>query len=207
MSGGASGTDGPLNLIVFGRQGAGKGTQCQRLAAHYGIPHVSTGDMLRAAASAGTEIGRRAAEIMERGDLVPDDVMLGVVAERLTQSDAQPGVLLDGFPRTEEQARALDDVLDSGGVSAVVNLEVPESVAFERMIARGRSDDTADAIRRRLQLYASQTAPLLRYYAERDLVVVVDGVGDVDAISERLVSAIDAHVVRNGSDDEPVGPA
>ena len=168
-----------------GRQGAGKGTQCALLAAHYGIPHVSTGDMLRAAATAGTELGQRAAEIMERGELVPDDVMLGVVRERLDQDDAGAGVLLDGFPRTEEQARALEDVLAPAGLTAVVNLEVPESVAFERMLARGRADDTGDAIRRRLHLYDSETAPLLRYYADRGLVVRVDGVGGVDDISSR----------------------
>ena len=184
----------PRHLVIFGRQGAGKGTQAAFLAQHYGIAHVSTGDMLRAAAEAGTAFGRRAAEIMARGDLVPDDVMLGIIGDRLAQDDAAAGVLFDGFPRTEEQAEGLDDLLGEPGLAAVVNLEVPEEIAFERMLARGRDDDTPEAIRRRLDLYREQTAPLLAYYAPRGLVLDVDGVGGVEAIAARLVAAIDARL-------------
>jgi adenylate kinase len=182
----------PLRLLMFGRQGAGKGTQAALLAEHYGIPHVSTGDMLRAAAEGGTAFGRKAAEIMARGDLVPDDVMLGIIDDRLGEADAEAGVLLDGFPRTEDQAEGLDELLGDDGLTAVVNLEVPEEIAFERMLSRGRADDTPDAIRRRLELYEAQTAPLLAFYDRRDLVLRVDGVGDVEEIAERLVAAIDA---------------
>ena len=125
-----------LRLIVFGRQGAGKGTQSSRLADRYGIPHISTGDMLRAAAASGSEFGQRVKQIMEAGQLVPDDVMEGVVAERLAQPDAGAGFILDGYPRTPGQAEYLQRLLNPGGVSLAINLEVPEEVVIERITGR-----------------------------------------------------------------------
>ena len=164
-------------LIVFGRQGAGKGTQCVRLADHYGIPHISTGDMLREAVAEGTELGLKAKGLMDAGDLVPDDVMEGIVVERLAKPDAEPGWLLDGYPRTLGQVEAMQRNLGEAFVDLAVNLDVPVDVVTERMVARGRADDTEEAIRRRLELYEQQTAPLLGWFGERDRLVEVDGVG------------------------------
>jgi adenylate kinase len=182
-----------LRLVLLGRQGAGKGTQAVRLAEHYGAPHISTGDMLRSAVAEGTDFGRKAAEIMGRGDLVPDDVMVGVVDERLAKDDARTnGFLLDGFPRTVAQAEALDQLTAPEGLHAVVNIDVPLDEVRARMQARGRDDDTDDAIDRRLELYESETEPLIDYYEAKGLMVVVDGLGTMDEIFERLVAAIDA---------------
>lgn len=181
----------PVRLVVFGRQGAGKGTQCLRLSERYGVPHVSTGDMLRAAVEAGTPFGMKAKAIMDAGELVPDDVMVGIVDERLGQPDAEPGFLLDGFPRTGDQADALDRLLGERKLLAALNIEVPEEVVIERMLARGRPDDTEDAIRRRLELYVEQTAPLLDHYRGLGLLVEIDGVGTEDEVAGRLRSAIE----------------
>jgi len=182
----------PLRLVLLGRQGAGKGTQGIRLAEHYGAAHVSTGDMLRAAVAEGTEFGRRAGEIMDRGDLVPDDVMVGVVQERLAKDDARTaGFLLDGFPRTVVQAEALDDLLAPDGLTAVVNIDVPLDEVRARMRSRGRADDTDEAIERRLSHYEEQTAPLIAYYETGSLLVAVHGLGTMDEVFERLVAAID----------------
>jgi adenylate kinase len=214
-------TDG-VRLIVFGRQGAGKGTQAARLAERYGVPHISTGDMLRLAAQEGTEFGRKAKEFMDAGQLLPDDVMLGVVSERLARPDAAPGWLLDGFPRTPGQAQDLWDLVGDGGIDLAVDLDVPEDVVLERIVARRvcsgcgttysihldesartgrcvkcggevtqRADDTEDAVRTRLAAYASQTEPLLAWYAERGLLATVDGVGDPDEINAELARVID----------------
>jgi adenylate kinase len=179
-------------LIVFGRQGAGKGTQCVRLADHYGIPHISTGDMLRAAAEDGTELGLKAKILMDAGDLVPDDVMEGIVVERLAKPDAQPGWLLDGYPRTLGQVEAMGRNLGEPFVDLAVNLDVPVEIVTERMLSRGREDDTEDAIRRRLELYQEQTAPLLAHFDGQGRLVEVDGVGTEDEVFERLVKVIDA---------------
>lgn len=180
-----------VRLVIFGRQGAGKGTQCARLSERYGVPHISTGDMLRAAVEAGTPFGVKAKAIMDAGDLVPDDVMVGIVDERLGQPDAEAGFLLDGFPRTGDQAEALDRLLGERELVAAINLEVAEEVVIERMLARGRQDDTEEAIRRRLDLYLEQTAPLLELYRSHGLLVEVDGVGTEDEVAERLFGAID----------------
>jgi len=179
-------------LIVFGRQGAGKGTQCVRLADHYGIPHISTGDMLREAVAEGTELGLRAKGLMDAGDLVPDDVMEGIVVERLAKPDAEPGWLLDGYPRTLGQVEAMQRNLGEAFVDLAVNLDVPVEVVTERMVARGRADDTEEAIRRRLELYEEQTAPLLSWFGQRDRLVEIDGVGTEDDVFERLIKVIDA---------------
>ena len=212
-----------LRLIIFGRQGAGKGTQCVRLAAHFGIPHISTGDMLRASAASGSEFGQRVKAIMDGGGLVSDEVMEGVVAERLAAPDAADGFLLDGYPRTPGQAAFLDDLLSPLGVSLAIKLEVPESVVFDRITKRRvcercgttysvgepsaesnvcakcggavhqRGDDSPDSVRKRLALYESQTQPLLAWFSERGILVTVDGVGEPDQIASSLVQVIVQH--------------
>jgi adenylate kinase len=183
----------PIRLVILGRQGSGKGTQCARLVDHYGAVHISTGDMLRAAVSEGTELGLRARAIMDAGELVSDEIMNGIVAERLAKADVQRnGVLLDGFPRTPAQADALEAILGPGGLDAAVNLDVPVEVVKERMASRGRVDDTPEAIDRRLDLYEKQTAPLIDWFQSRGLLVVVDGLGTEEQVFGRLVRAIDA---------------
>lgn len=179
----------PARLVILGRQGSGKGTQCAKLVDHYGIPHISTGDMLREAVAEGTEFGLQAKAIMDRGDLVSDDIIVGVVEERLAKPDAAAGYLLDGFPRTVGQAEALAGI---AAPTAVVNLDVPESLVMERMLLRGRADDTEEAIRRRLDLYEEQTAPLVAYYDGLAILVTVDGVGEIDEVFARVTKAVDA---------------
>ncbi|MDY7100781.1 MAG: adenylate kinase [Actinomycetota bacterium] len=182
----------PVRLVVLGRQGAGKGTQCARLAEHYGALHISTGDMLRAAVAEGTEFGRKANEFMSAGELVPDDVMLGVVTDRLAKPDAvERGFLLDGYPRNVSQAEALDGMVGSDGIDRVIDIDVPLEVVLERIKGRGREDDTEDAVRRRLELYESQTRPLTAFYDERNKLATVDGVGSEDEVFERLCKVID----------------
>jgi adenylate kinase len=206
-----------IRLVIFGRQGAGKGTQSVRLAAHYGPPHISTGDMLREAVAAGTPVGLEAKGYMDAGSLLPDEVMLGVVAERLAQADVrQRGFLLDGFPRTIPQAEAL---LETSPVDLAIDLEVPEAVVLERMSSRRvcascgaitsavasacpscggqlvqRDDDRPDAIQRRLSAYKEQTVPTIEWFGERGLLLTVDGLGTPDEVAARLVAAIDARL-------------
>ncbi len=183
----------PLRLVILGRQGSGKGTQCARLVAHYGTVHVSTGDMLRAAITEGTQLGERADAVMKAGNLVSDDIINGIVGERLGQDDILArGVLLDGFPRTPNQADRLEEIIGEGGLDLAINLEVPVSVVKSRMVLRGRGDDTTEAIERRLALYVKETAPLLEWFAARGLLVEVDGLGSEEEVFDRLVSAIDA---------------
>lgn len=181
----------PHRLVVLGRQGSGKGTQCAQLVDHYGIPHISTGDMLREAVAEGTEFGLQAKAIMDRGDLVSDDIIVGVVEERLAKPDAAAGYLLDGFPRTVGQAEALAAI---AAPTVVVNIDVPEELVLERMLLRGRADDTEEAIRRRLDLYEEQTAPLVAYYDGLGILVTVDGVGEIDEVFARVTKAVDAAV-------------
>jgi adenylate kinase len=183
----------PLRLVIFGRQGAGKGTQCVRLVDRYGIAHISTGDMLRDAVAAGTELGLKAKAVMDAGDLVGDDIMNGIVRERLAQDDAaERGFVLDGYPRTTGQAQSLVELLGDAGLHAAIDLDVPLDVVTERMKGRGRADDTDDAIARRLALYEQETRPVLEWFDQRDLLVTVDGVGDEAEVSERLFAAVDA---------------
>ena len=183
----------PLRLVIFGRQGAGKGTQCIRLVERYGIVHISTGDMLRGAVAAGTEMGLKAKAVMDAGELVGDDIINGIVRERLAQPDAaEHGFVLDGYPRTENQAEALVDILGEDRLHGAVDLEVPLDVVTERMKARARADDTDDAIARRLELYERETRPVLTWFDDRDLLVRVDGVGSEDEVSARLFDAVDA---------------
>ncbi len=183
----------PKFLIIVGRQGSGKGTQCQRLVDGFGLVHVSTGDMLRAAVEEGSEFGRRAKEVMDAGHLVSDEIINGIVAERLAKSDVQTsGVLLDGVPRTLAQAEAIDEILADldAAVDGVINLEVPIEEVTARMLARGREDDTDEAIAQRLALYEEQTEPLLEFYDARDLVHVIDGLGSEDEVFERISQVV-----------------
>ncbi|MDE3065458.1 MAG: adenylate kinase [Acidobacteriota bacterium] len=212
----------PLILVVLGKQGAGKGTQCDRLAALYGIPHVSTGDMLRAAVKAGTALGREVAAVLEAGALVGDDLVIRLVEERFAEPDALRGALLDGFPRNLAQARALDELLGEGGVRLCVNLDVPIERATQRLSARRvcqdcgtiyrdtdpsavsgvcakcgghvvqRADDQPEAIRRRLETYERDTAPLLDFYRERGVLVTVDGDRGPDEVTASIEEAIGA---------------
>ncbi|MFV0259145.1 MAG: adenylate kinase [Acidimicrobiales bacterium] len=182
-----------MRLVIFGRQGAGKGTQCQNLVERYGVIHISTGDMLRAERAAGTELGERAGEIMDAGGLVGDDIMIPVAASRLAEDDVQAaGFVLDGFPRTIEQAEGLLDALGSDPLHAVVDLEVPTDEVMTRMKARARADDTDDAIVQRLALYEKQTRPVLNFFADRGLMRVVDGLGTETQVRDRLFTAVDA---------------
>ena len=186
-----------VHLVILGRQGSGKGTQAARLVEAYSPIHVSTGDMLRAAVADGTELGRRAGVLMDAGDLVGDDLINGIVAERLAQPDvAEHGFLLDGYPRTPDQAAAMEGFLAEAGTTldGAVNLEVPVDEVTARMLARGRADDTEEAIRRRLDLYEAETAPLLAWFADRGLLDVVDGIGDEDVVFGRLSTVIDARL-------------
>ena len=179
-------------LVILGKQGAGKGTQCAMLVEHYAIPHVSTGDMLRAAVTEGTELGLQAKAVMDAGDLVSDELILGIVRERLARPDAEAGFLLDGFPRTEAQADGLFVLLAPDTIDLAVNIDVPDDVVTGRMMERGRADDTPEAIARRLELYAAETAPLLDYFGSRGRLVTVDGLGTEAEVQQRIVQAIDA---------------
>ena len=210
-------------LVLLGRQGAGKGTQCVRLSRHYVVPHISTGDILRSAVREGTEFGKKAKAIMEAGDLVPDDIIVGIVDERLDRDDTRSrGFILDGFPRTVAQAAALLEITSPRGIDLVVNLEVPREAVLARLAGRRvcadcganysreqppkyatrcdvcggdviqREDDTDEAINRRLDVYEEQTAPLIAWFEERDMLVSVDGLGDPDEVSANLIRVIDA---------------
>jgi adenylate kinase len=183
----------PVRLVIFGRQGSGKGTQCARLVEAFGPVHISTGDMLRAAVAEGTEFGRRAQEVMDAGDLVSDEIINGIVAERLALPDVvQNGFLLDGFPRTPAQATALNALLEEAETSLdlAINLDVSIEVVTERMVARGRADDSPEGIAQRLSLYEQETAPLFSLFADQGILKIVDGDGTEDEVAARL-----AHVV------------
>jgi adenylate kinase len=211
-----------VRLVMLGRQGAGKGTQCTRLSRHYVVPHISTGEMLRAAVKEGTELGRKAAEIMNDGGLVPDDVMIGIVDERLDHDDTtRRGYILDGFPRTVPQAKALADITDSRPLDLVIDLDVPKEVVLQRLAGRRvcadcgsnysvakpprydcvcddcggeveqREDDTPAAIEKRLAEYERETAPLIDWYRDMRLLEVVDGQGSAHEVTQRLFTAVD----------------
>jgi adenylate kinase len=215
-------------LIILGKQGAGKGTQCVRLSRHYVVPHISTGDMFRAAVKSRSDLGEKAKEYMDAGELVPDEVVMGLVAERFGLDDTKArGFVLDGFPRTVHQAKGLAELLAPDEIDLVVNLEVPTEVVLRRLASRRvcidcganysvdrpprlnwtcdicggevvqREDDTEGAIRRRLDLYERETRPLVDWYAERDLLSELDGVGDPDEITADLVRVVDQRREQN----------
>ena len=181
-----------LNLVLLGPPGAGKGTQAERLVEDFGLPYYSTGIILREAVAEESELGREAKRYMDAGELVPDTVTVEMVRARLTEDDAVKGFLLDGFPRTISQAESLGEIRADRGeaIDAVVELQVPEDELVARLLARGRSDDTEDVIRRRLQVYRDETSPLLAFYREK--LVSVDATGSVEEITDRVTDVLRA---------------
>jgi adenylate kinase len=209
-------------LVILGKQGAGKGTQCVRLSRHFVVPHISTGDMFRAAVRSGTDFGLQARDYMDAGELIPDSVVIGMVEERLSRDDtANRGFVLDGFPRTVHQAKRLTEILTPRGVDMVIDLEVDTESVLRRLASRRvcsdcganysldnppkfnwtcdicggeviqREDDTEAAIRRRLELYERETAPLIAWYTAQELLLAVDGLGTADQVASRLINLID----------------
>ncbi|MEN6544364.1 adenylate kinase [Parvibaculum sp.] len=188
-----------MKLILLGPPGAGKGTQAQRLQETYGLVQLSTGDMLRAAVKAGTEVGKKAEAIMARGDLVPDEVVVGIISDRIDQPDARKGYILDGFPRNVAQAEALDKMLESKGtkLDAVVELEVDDKILLGRIETRAaqtaggpRADDNAEALAKRLKVYHEQTAPLVAYYKQKGTLRGVDGMKDIDEVTRQIEAVL-----------------
>jgi len=181
-----------MRIVFIGPPGAGKGTQAERLAEKYRIAHLSTGDMLRAARDARTEVGCEADKYMSAGQLVPDAIIIRIIQARLEEPDCQRGYLLDGFPRTITQAEALDEMLAQRGtpLDVVLELDVPEDELFNRLAGRGRTDDTPEVIRQRLVAYREQTQPLLDYYGERGLLKTIDGLGTIEEIFERATAVL-----------------
>jgi len=185
-----------MRLILLGPPGAGKGTQAAFIKERFGIAQISTGDMLRAAVAAGSELGRRAQAVMDRGELVSDDVVIGVAEERLMQEDARRGFVLDGFPRTLAQAEALDGILDR--LATPIEICLVLAIGAEDLVARllkragieGRSDDNEETIRKRLRVYREQTEPLVAYYRARSLLREVDGAGSMDEVEKRIGEAL-----------------
>jgi adenylate kinase len=187
-----------MRLLIVGPPGAGKGTQASRLAAHYGIPAISTGDIFRSNIADQTPLGIRVKAIVDSGGYVPDEVTNDLVRDRLDQPDADQGFLLDGYPRTQAQVEELDDMLGAHQheLDHVVELAVDTDIVVQRLLERaakdGRSDDTEDVIRKRLDIYVAETAPLVDFYDQRGLLVRVDGLGSVDEVADRIVVALDA---------------
>jgi adenylate kinase len=191
-----------LNILLLGPQGSGKGTQARRISAEYGIPHVATGDMLREAIAAGTELGRKVKPILARGDLVPDEDMISLIRERLSRDDTAEGFVLDGFPRTMAQAEALDVVLREIGreLTIVFELQLPEEVCFERLLRRarleGRVDDTPEVVRRRLELYHRETEPLIEHYRATGKLVGIHADRPIPEVFAEIQEALDHLSVR-----------
>ena len=178
-------------IVLLGKQGSGKGTQGERLAGRFGMQHLSTGQLFRDSADAGVSAGLEAKAFMDRGELVPDDLVVAVVEERFQNPrEVEPGFVLDGFPRTRQQALELDRILGVRPLDVVIDLDVPTEVAVERMRARGREDDTEESIRRRLSLYDSETKPLVDFYRERSLLATIDGLGTEDEVEAAMVAAV-----------------
>ena len=204
-----------MRLILLGPPGAGKGTQAQRLVAKHGLVQLSTGDMLREAVKAGTPVGLRAKEVMERGELVPDDLVVAIVADRIEKADARNGFILDGFPRTVPQAHAFDRILKEKGLEldAVIELKVDEGVLLERIEkrvaetkARGetlRSDDNPDVLRRRLLAYRDRTAPLATYYRLQNVLRPVDGMAPIADVSRAIDRVLRAPPAKSAPGAEP----
>mgnify|MGYP000665082657 CR=1 FL=1 len=190
-------------LLLIGAPGAGKGTQAVKLAEAFGIPAISTGDIFRHNVKNETELGKLAKSFMDRGEYVPDSVTNDLVRDRLSHEDAKPGFLLDGYPRTADQVVELDSMLNDQetGLDAVVLLTADTDEVVRRLLNRaleqGRADDTEDVIRRRLEVYEEQTAPLIAVYAARDLVVTVDGLGAVDDVTSRILAALSARGINS----------
>ncbi len=186
-----------MNILLLGPQGAGKGTQAKRIAAEYGLPHIATGDMLREAIAAGTELGERVKPIYDRGGLVPDELIIDLIRERLAQSDAAQGFVLDGFPRTMMQADALDAMLREIGreLDVVFALQLSDEIALERLLGRARnerrSDDMPDAIRARLATYREKTEPLVEHYRTKGKLVSIHGDRSINEVFAEIQAALE----------------
>jgi adenylate kinase len=190
-----------VNILLLGPQGSGKGTQAKRISESYGIPHIASGDMLRAAMAAETELGRRVKPIYDRGDLVPDELMIELIRERLGQDDTENGFALDGFPRTLPQAEALDPMLREIGkeLTVVFVLQLPDGVCIERLTKRaqleGRVDDTPEAIAKRLEIYRRETEPLIEWYRIRSNVVTIHADRSVNEVFAEIQQALEQAAV------------
>ncbi|MDX1716856.1 MAG: adenylate kinase [Anderseniella sp.] len=189
-----------MNIILLGPPGAGKGTQAQRIEDAKGMKQLSTGDMLRAAVAAGTPVGLKAKDIMARGELVPDEVVVGIISDRVEDADCANGFILDGFPRNVAQAEALDVMLKDKGktLDAVVQLEVDDAILLSRIEKRAseteggpRADDNADALKKRLDVYHAQTAPLIEYYSAKGNLRSVDGMADMDDVTRQIMEVLE----------------
>ena len=188
-----------MNIILLGPPGAGKGTQAQRIEAGMHMKQLSTGDMLRAAVATGTPVGLKAKDIMARGELVPDDVVVGIISDRIEDSDCAGGFILDGFPRNVSQAEALDTMLADKGLEldAVVELQVNDGILINRIEKRAaeteggpRADDNAEALKKRLDVYHAQTAPLIEYYATKGTLRSVDGMAEMDEVTRQIMEVL-----------------
>ena len=185
-----------MRLLLLGAPGSGKGTQAARLKDSLGVPHISTGDLLRAEVAAGSKLGLEAKEVMARGELVSDAILLGMLEDRISRADTAEGFILDGYPRNLAQADALDKLLARIGqpMDFAVQLEVPAELLVERIAGRakaeGRADDNPESVRMRLQVYESQTAPVIGFYRQHGQLTVVDGVGELDEVFTRIIEAI-----------------
>ena len=180
-----------MRLLFVGPPGAGKGTQAALVASRLGVPHISTGEMFRQQVATGTALGRQVQALMELGAYVPDELTVAMLAQRMELPDTEKGFILDGFPRTIGQVRSLDDLLGADGLDRVVLFEVDEDRLVQRMLSRGRADDSEETIRSRFKVYEEQTAPLLELYRDRGLLVSVDGEGDVEEVTERILRALE----------------
>jgi adenylate kinase len=183
-----------MRLLIMGPPGAGKGTQAAMICDEFGIPHVSTGDLFRLNLSQGTALGEEAKKYMDAGEYVPDSVTNGMVRERLKENDARDGFLLDGYPRTVAQVAELDGMLSGKSLDRVIELTADTDVVVNRLLGRaieqGRADDSEEVIRRRLEVYEEQTAPLTALYKSRGILVQVDGLGTVDEVTARISAAL-----------------
>lgn len=186
-----------MRLVLLGAPGSGKGTQGEKLVAHFGIPKISTGDALRAAVKAGTELGLKAKAAMNAGQLVDDSIVIGIVEERLAQADAQNGFILDGFPRNTAQAEVLEGMLariGKGSIGKALHLHVADEEIVKRLLHRaqieGRADDKEDVIRHRIAVYNAETAPLLDFYGKQGKVVTVEGVGELETVFKQILTVL-----------------
>ncbi|ANK83123.1 MAG: adenylate kinase [Rhizobiales bacterium NRL2] len=188
-----------MNIILFGPPGAGKGTQAQFIVERYGVVQLSTGDMLRAAVAEGTELGKQAKAVMDRGDLVDDATIIGIIGDRIDEPDCRNGFILDGFPRTQAQAEGLDRLLADKGLKldAVIEIRVPDAELYKRIETRAaetggaRADDNAETLKKRLDVYHSQTAPVLSYYEKQGMLDTVDGLQSIEAVTTEITKVLD----------------